>query len=245
MTLRPLAALAQAPVPPRAGPSLVDLSRLVTDPAGPLMSFTFASTTSSIWNVNDSRHVFTARPIVPVALWGKAHLFRVVVPYRTAGPGGPALQPVQIVDVAVTQKSWGRWSLGAVANVSPSALPGADSFTFGPAFGVGRKLGIHNAGVFVQNLFGGNSAVTLIQPVWGVQLGNGWAFSAGELVYGIDWENSRITQAPLGFQFGKVFRAGAQPMRLFVTPSYNVKRLPTSNKWAVAAGVMILAPRVP
>lgn len=90
-----------------------------------------------------------------------------------------------------------------------------------------------NVGLFTQNVFWSNTAVTQIQPVIAYQLGDGWSISAGDLQFTCDWEAARWVDIPIGFRLGKVGKLGGLPTRFAINPQYNIKNHRGLEEWSV------------
>jgi hypothetical protein len=149
---------------------------------------------------------------------------------------------VSIFDVMLYDRPWGRFALGGVAALSrEGAAP--DELAIGPAAGLvwqySKKL---NLGVFSQNVFAGDTAVSQLQPIIAYQLGNGWSLSAGDIQWAYDFKNSRWQSFPIGFQVGKVSRIGNQPVRYSLNPQYNLAEFDGSEGWSLAFTFTLLVP---
>ncbi len=223
-----------------------DLARQATDPTASLMSMNFiADYTGGFHGPNtgdDDALDLTFRPAIPFTAFGKANILRITVPYQLSGRGEDGLGDVGIFNIVVTGESWGRWGAGLVASLfSNDAAP--DDFAIGPAIGavynVSKTL---NVGVFSQNVFAGDTAVSQLQPVIAWQLGQGWSLSAGDLQFAYDWKNDRWLSVPIGFQLGKVTRIGKQPVRWAVNPQYNLKDDAGLEEWSVSLTFTLLVP---
>ena len=115
--------------------------------------------------------------------------------------------------------------------------------TIGPAVGfvagVSKKL---NLGLFNQNLFGNDVAISQIQPILAYQLGSGWSLSLGDLQWPYDWDRGEFLSMPIGVQLGKVLPVAKQPMRFAVNPQYDMKDLPGGSRFKVLITVTLLLP---
>jgi hypothetical protein len=221
-----------------------DLSSQATDPTASLMSFNLISDfRTSFDDLDRSGYEFRFQPVVPFGAWGVANILRVVVPYQVSGPGDEGLKSVSIFDVIVLPQSWGRFAFGPVMSLSESASAAPSKFAIGPAVGatvpVSKKL---NLGLFSQNLFADEVALSQIQPIIAYQLGGGWALSAGDLQFAYDWEEGEWVSVPLGFQIGVVTPVAGQPFRFALNPQKNLKDIPGSVDWKFVFTVTLLSP---
>lgn len=232
--------------PGRADEAADELARQATDPTASLMAFNFIADYTGAFHGpdtgDDDAFGITFRPAIPFTAFGKPNILRITIPYQVQGRGEDGLGDVSIFDVAVTNESWGRWALGLVASLSSSDAA-ADDFAIGPATGaVWAKSKRLNLGVFSQNVFAGDTAVSQLQPVIAYQLGNGWSLSAGDLQFVYDWENGRWLDIPIGVQLGKVTRLFGQPVRWAINPQYNLKDDDGLEEWSVSLTFALLVP---
>jgi len=218
-----------------------DLSAQATDPTAPLTQINFISDVRfSYHDVDGTGHEFRFQPVLPFRAFGVGNLMRVIVPYQTGGPGSVGLKDVSIFDIVVTHQKWGRLALGAVASLSPSSVA---PFGIGPAVGViipqSKKLMF---GVFSQNLFGTDKAISQLQPIFAYQLGNAWSLTAGDLQFTYDWNQGEFVLIPLGFQVGVVRSVAKQPFRFAVNPQWNVRDKAGTPDVKVVFTVTLLSP---
>jgi hypothetical protein len=230
----------------RADEAADELARKATDPTASLMAFSFILDYTFDFHGpttgDDDATVLSFRPAIPYTAWGKSNILRVTVPYQVSGRGAEGLGSVSVFNVVVTDRSWGRYALGLVASLS-SEDSAADEFAIGPAIGavwvLSKKF---NIGVFNQNVFAGDTAVSQIQPVVAYQLGNGWSLSAGDLQIVYDWKSGRFVSIPVGFQIGKVTKLFGQPVRWGVNPQYNLKDDPGLERFSTSFTFTLLVP---
>ena len=167
----------------------------------------------------------------------------MVIPYQGSGPGSEGLKDVSIFDLVVLPQKWGRLGIGPVMSLKQSAGDAPSKFAIGPAVGgtgpLSKKL---NVGLFSQNLFASEVAVTQLQPIVAYQLGHGWALSAGDLQFTYDWKGGGWVSIPFGFQIGVVRALGGQPFRFSVNPQWDVADLPGVISSKVVFTVTMLAP---
>lgn len=224
-----------------------DLSSRASDPTASLMAFNFlGSYTGGYYGdargLPDDSLSISFRPAIPFTFLDHPNLFRLTVPYQLGGRGQEGFGSISVFDLFMFNESWGRWGIGPLLNFDTTGdLP--DSFTFGPAIGgvgnLGKKLKV---GLFSQNLFGEDTAISQLQPVLAYQLGNGWSVSAGDLQYVYDWNASQWISAPIGFQIGKVTKIGDLPIRLAVNPQYNLIDRDGLNEWSLTFTFTALFP---
>ncbi|MSR47422.1 MAG: hypothetical protein EXS13_10220 [Planctomycetes bacterium] len=224
-----------------------DLSKRATDPTASLMSLGLIGTYSGPYRgdapgLDDHTTRLKFQPVIPFKAWGTDNILRVTMPYTLDGRGAEGLGDVSIFDLVVIHEDWGRWGIGPVMTFA-SDVNAPDQFVAGPAIGgvyqVDKEL---NVGLFNQNVFGGDTAISRLQPIFAYQLGDGWALSAGDLQYVYDWEDGRWISAPIGFQIGKVTRIAGQPMRFAFNPQYEMLHDDGLPEWTLSFSVTLLAP---
>ena len=248
MNLRPLLPLLSFATAVHAAEDADELSRQATDPTASLMALNFQSIYTGgfhgagIPGEDHEEWIFQFRPVIPFEFLGRPNIFRATVPYQTGGRGDEGFAPLSFFDLMVFNQDWGRWGVGPVMSLDTTGdLP--DGFSIGPAAGfvwqVDKKLSL---GLFTQNVFWSDTALTNIQPVIAYQLGGGWSLSAGDLQFSYDWENSRWLSVPVGIQLGKVAKLGDQPVRFAINPQYNLKNDRGLGEWSVAFTFTTLFP---
>jgi hypothetical protein len=225
-----------------------ELSRQATDPTASLMAMNFQllHTTdfhgAPLLGEADHQTTFQFRPVIPWEASGRPNILRATVPYQIGGRGDEGFGSISVFDLIVFNENWGRWGVGPLISVDPTGdLP--DAFAAGPAVGfvwqASQKL---NLGLFAQNIFWENTAVSQIQPVIAYQLGHGWSLSAGDLQFAYDWEAARWISLPIGFQIGKVAKLGSQPVRFALNPQYNLQNDRGLAEWSVTFTFTALFP---
>jgi hypothetical protein len=247
------AAVAAEPsaAPPGSAESERDeLSRRATDPtASPLTFGLINDVTTSYRDLEDGTpsdetgYQLKFQPVIPFKAWGVANILRMTVPYQVSGPGSEGLKDLTIFDMAILPQSWGRIGIGAVGSFAAATSDVSAHATAGPAIGlvagVTKKL---NLGLFNQNLFGNDVAITQIQPIAAYQLGSGWSLSLGDLQWPYDWKRSEFVSMPIGLQLGKVLPVAKQPMRFAVNPQYDLKDLPGGSRFKILFTITLLLP---
>lgn len=224
-----------------------DLSSKATDPTASLMSFNFqASYAGSFYGdapgLEDHSLQFKFQSVIPFQLFNTPNLFRMTLPYQVDGRGDEGFGTVSLLDVFLIQKDWGRMAVGPLLSLDTTGdMPDqiTSGFSIGAVVPVSTKL---NVGLFSQNLFGADTAVTQIQPILAYQLGGGWSVSGGDLQFTYDWKAGKWTSLPIGFQLGKVAKIGSQPVRFSINPQYNLMDRDGLNEWNCTAGVSLLLP---
>jgi hypothetical protein len=225
-----------------------DLSSKATDPTASLMAFNLITNYTGAFHgpdvagERDDQWEVSFRPAIPFKAFGYNNIMRLTVPYQVGGRGEERMGDVSLFDIVVLERSWGRLAIGGVATFA-SDDDAPDQFAIGPAIGavipVSKRF---NYGLFSQNVFASDTAVTQLQPILAYQLGDGWALSAGDLQFVYDWKRSRWLNVPLGAQIGKVFKLGSQPMRWGLNPQYNLKDDPGLSQWSVSFTLTMLVP---
>jgi hypothetical protein len=229
------------------GDDTTELSSKATDPTASLMALNF----QAIWNdfhggaptgESDDRWTLQFRPVIPFEALGHPNILRLTIPYQTGGRGEEGIKPISLFDLVIFNQHWGRWGIGPVMSFDTKG-DSPDDFVIGPALGgvwqVNKKL---NLGVFSQNVFWEDTALSQLQPVIAYQLGHGWSLSAGDLQYAYDWESEKWVSAPIGIQLGKVTKLGKLPVRLSVNPQYNLIDRAGLDKWSITFTFTALFP---
>lgn len=223
------------------------LSSKATDPTASLMTFGFIPSWIDLHEPvpgqPDHAMEFKFQPVIPYDAFGLSNILRISLPWQFEGPGDEGVKDIAVFNLTVFEQSWGRWGIGPVMNFATGENP-LDRFAIGPAAGFVMNAGDNlKLGLFSQNLFAENTAITQIQPVAAYQLGAGWALSAGDLQFTYDWNQSRWINVPLGFQLGKVTEIAGQPVRFAVNPQYNVIDEIGYPGWKVSLSATLLVPR--
>jgi hypothetical protein len=227
-----------------------ELSRRATDPtASPLTFGLIGDVTTGYRDLEDGTPIdetgyqLKFQPVVPFKAWGVANILRMTVPYQVSGRGPEGLEDLTIFDMAILPQSWGRIGIGAVGSFAAATSDVSAHATVGPAIGivagVSKKL---NLGLFNQNLFGNDVAISQIQPIAAYQLGSGWSLSLGDLQWPYDWKRGEFLSMPIGVQLGKVLPVAKQPMRFAVNPQYDLKDLPGGSRFKVLFTITLLLP---
>jgi hypothetical protein len=254
---KPPAAQAAAVVPaPVTAPAATaeseqdELSRRATDPTASPPSFAAINDVTTSYRdledgtpIDEDGYQLRFQPVVPFKAWGVANILRMTVPYQVSGPSREGLGDVTIFDLVILPQSWGRLGIGAVGSLVQAEKDADGHFAGGPAIGVvvpvSRKL---NLGLFNQNLFGNDVAISQIQPIAAYQLGSGWSLSLGDLQWPYDWDRGEFVSMPIGLQLGKVQKVAGQPMRFSVNPQYDMKDLPGASRFKVVLTVQLILP---
>jgi hypothetical protein len=227
-----------------------ELSRRATDPTASPPSFGLINEVTTSYRdledgapVDETGYQLRFQPIVPFKAWGVANILRMTVPYQVSGPSPEGLGDVTMFDMVILPQSWGNLGIGAVGSLVQAEKEADGHFAGGPAIGVvvpvSKKL---NLGLFNQNLFGNDVAISQIQPIAAYQLGSGWSLSLGDLQWPYDWDRGEFVSMPIGLQLGKVLPVAKQPMRFAVNPQYDLKDLPGGGRFKVLFTVTLLLP---
>ena len=242
---------ATAATPAESGESERDeLSRRATDPtASPLNFGVINDVTTSYRDLEDGTpidengYTLKFQPVIPFKAWGVANILRMTVPYQVSGPGPEGLKDLTIFDMAILPQSWGRLGVGVVGSFAAATSEVSAHATVGPAIGfvaqMSKKLSL---GLFNQNLFGNDVAISQIQPILAYQLGSGWSLSLGDLQWPYDWDRGEFLSMPIGVQLGKVLPVAKQAMRFAVNPQYDMKDLPGGSRFKVLFTITLLLP---
>ncbi len=236
------------PGDPQAGGGSTDLSRQATDPTASLMSLGFITTYTGEFHgrlpgADDDRWEIKFQPVIPFDAFEMPNILRISLPFQLDGRGEEGLGTVSVFNLTVISETWGRWGVGPVMSLSGEG-DAPDTFAFGPAVGGVAQLSKSvNAGLFNQNVFWDDTAVSQFQPILAVQLGDAWSLSAGDLQFTYDWKDDRWVNLPVGFQLGKVLHLGGQAWRAAINPQYNLADDDGLEEWKVVFSVTLLLPR--
>ena len=167
----------------------------------------------------------------------------MTAPYQFSGPSATGLGDFTLFDLVILPQSWGRLAIGAVGSFVSSAKDVPGHMSGGPAIGfvvqASKEL---SWGLFNQNLFGNDVAISQLQPIVAYQLGGGWALSLGDLQWHYDWDRGEFVSMPIGLQLGKVLKVAEQPMRFAVNPQYDAKDLPGISSFKILFTATLLLP---
>ena len=245
------AAATATAAPAEPGESQQDeLSRRATDPTASPPNFSFISDVTFSYrnredgtSIDETGYQLRFQPVIPFKAWGAANILRMTVPYQISGPSPEGLGDVTIFDLVILPQSWGRLGVGAVGTFSAATSDVSAHASGGPAIGfvarVSKKL---NLGLFNQNLFGNDVAISQMQPILAYQLGSGWSLSLGDLQWPYDGKRDEFLSMPIGVQLGKVLPVAGQPMRFAVNPQYDLKDLAGSGRFKLNFTVTLLLP---
>jgi hypothetical protein len=240
-----------ATAPTEPGESAQDeLSRRATDPTASPLTFGFINDVTTSYRdledgtpIDENGYQLKFQPVLPFKAWGVANILRMTVPYQVSGPSPEGLGDITIFDMVILPQSWGRLGIGVVGSFAAATSDVSAHASAGPAIGVvvpvSKKL---NLGLFNQNLFGNDVAVSQIQPIAAYQLGSGWSLSLGDLQWPYDWKRGEFVSMPIGLQLGKVLPVAKQPMRFAVNPQYDMKDLPGGSRFKISFTVTLLLP---
>jgi hypothetical protein len=242
---------AKAAGPAEPGESAQDeLSRRATDPTASPLNFGLINDVTTSYRdledgtpIDETGYQLKFQPVIPFKAWGIANILRMTVPYQISGPGPEGLKDLTIFDMAILPQSWGRLGIGVVGSFAAATSEVSAHATVGPAIGfvaqMSKKLSL---GLFNQNLFGNDVAISQIQPILAYQLGSGWSLSLGDLQWPYDWDRGEFLSMPIGVQLGKVLPVAKQPMRFAVNPQYDLKDLPGGSRFKVLFTITLLLP---
>jgi hypothetical protein len=227
-----------------------ELSRRATDPTASPLNFGLINDVTTSYRdredgtpIDENGYTLKFQPVLPFKAWGVANILRMTVPYQVSGPGPEGLEDLTIFDMAILPQSWGRIGLGVVGSFAAATSDVSAHATVGPAIGfvaqMSKKLSL---GLFNQNLFGNDVAISQIQPILAYQLGSGWSLSLGDLQWPYDWDRGEFLSMPIGVQLGKVLPVAKQPMRFAVNPQYDMKDLPGGSRFKVLLTITLLLP---
>ena len=192
--------------------------------------------------LDDTRSELKLQSAIPFDVFAQPNILRITLPYQLDGRGDEGLGDVSIFDLVVIPEARGRWGVGPVVTLA-TADAAPDDIVAGPAIGGvyqhSKKLSF---GLFSQNVFGGDTGISQLQPIVAYQLGDGWSLSAGDLQFTYDWESDRWVNLPIGCQLGKVSMLSGQPVRYALNPQYNLKDDVGLEEWKVSVTFALLMP---
>ncbi|MFO8152948.1 hypothetical protein [Thioalkalivibrio sp.] len=220
-----------------------ELARKTADPTASLMSLNLRHTRiPSFHGIDGSAGTSQFQTVIPFRAWDTSNILRATVNYNNSGPAPGGLSDVTIFNLLVFDRPWGRWGAGPVAQLLPGRDGDADTFAIGPAAGLVASRGRWTYGMFNQNLFGDDVAISSLQPVLAYQMGNGWALAAGDAQWTYDWDRSKFVNLPIGVQLSKVMSVGGQSVKWSINPEYNLRDLDGLPEWNVRFGLSLLVP---
>lgn len=220
-----------------------ELARKAADPTASLMSLNLRYTRiPSFRGLDGSAGSSQFQAAIPFKAWSTSNILRATVNYTNSGPAPDGLADVTIFNLLVFDKPWGRWGAGPVAQLLPDRGGNSDTFSIGPAVGFVASTGRWTYGLFNQNLFGDDSAISSLQPVLAYQLGDGWALAAGDAQWTLDWDRNEFINLPIGAQLSKVTRIGGQSIKWSINPEYNLRDLDGVPEWSLRFGLSLLVP---
>ena len=227
-----------------------ELSRRATDPTASPLTFGLINDVTTSYRdradgtpIDENGYQLKFQPVLPFKAWGVANILRMTVPYQVSGPGPDGLKDLTIFDMAILPQSWVRLGIGVVGSFAAATSEVSAHATVGPAIGFVAQMSKRlSLGLFNQNLFGNDVAISQIQPILAYQLGSGWSLSLGDLQWPYDWKRGEFASMPIGLQLGKVLPVAKQPMRFAVNPQYDMKDLPNGSRFKVLFTVTLLLP---
>lgn len=219
------------------------LAREAADPTASLMSLNLRYTRiPSFHGLDGSAGASQFQAVIPFRAWGTSNILRSTVNYTNSGPAPGGLSDVTIFNLLVFDQPWGRWGAGPVAQLLPGRDGDSDTFAIGPAVGFVASSGRWTYGVFNQNLFGDDIAISSLQPVLAYQMGNGWALAAGDAQWTRDWDRGEFVNLPVGVQLSRVTRIGGQSVKWSINPEYNLRDRQGLPEWTIRLGFQLLVP---
>lgn len=230
-------------LPPALAQEPDELARKAADPTASLMSFNLRYTRiPSFHGLEGSAGSSQFQAVIPFEAWNTRNILRATVNYTNSGPAPDGLSDVTIFNLLVFDRPWGRWGAGPVAQLLPGRDGDSDTFAIGPAVGFVRSTGPWTYGLFNQNLFGDDTAISSLQPVLAYQLGDGWALAAGDAQWTRDWDRGEFVNLPIGMQVSKVTSIGGESAKVSFNPEYNLRTLDGTPEWTLRFGLSLLVP---
>lgn len=220
-----------------------ELAKKAADPTASLMSINLRYTgIPSFHGLDGSADASQFQAVIPFRAWDTSNILRATVNYNHSGPAPGGLSDVTIFDLLVFDKPWGRWGAGPVAQLLPGRGGDSDTFAIGPAVGFVASSGPWTFGVFNQNLFADDIAISSLQPVLAYQMGNGWALATGDAQWTRDWDRGEFVNLPIGVQLSKVTSFGGQSVKWSINPEYNLRDRQGLGEWTIRLGFQLLVP---
>ena len=243
MTVGSLVIALAVATPPVLADDAEELARKAADPTASLMSLNLRYTRiPSFHGLDGSAGASQFQAAIPFRAWGTSNILRATVNYTNSGPAPGGLSDVTIFNLVVFDQPWGRWGAGPVAQLLPGRDGDSDTFAIGPAVGFVASSGRWTYGLFNQNLFGDDIAISSLQPVLAYQMGNGWALAAGDAQWTRDWDRGESVNLPVGVQLSRVTNVGGQSVKWSINPEYNLRDRDGLPEWSVRFGLSLLVP---
>jgi len=218
------------------------LSRKVVNPTASLMTIGFRLNhiEGFYGNEDESATLIQFQPVIPFEFLGVPNILRITATSTLDGPGGSGFNDVALFNLFVIDKPWGRWAFGPVLDIINNPPPGGDNVTAGPAIGTVLSKKKWTYGVFNQNFFGSETALSSIQPVIGYQLGGGYSLSAGDAQFTYDWDSSQWVNLPVGVSLNKVMDVIGQPLKMSINPEYNFRDIEGAGQFTIRFGLSLI-----
>jgi hypothetical protein len=191
--------------------------------------------------VRDDQHGLILRATVPFDLYGLINVLRLDVPYQLLTPTDEeGVNQVVLLDLLVFQLDWGRVGVGPVMTLLPLREDAA--FAGGPAVGFVTVLGPWLLGALNQNLFGEETALSLLRPVLAVTPLDWLTISLAQSDFVWDWRALHWTSLPLGLRANAVARFAGRAMVFGVGGSYDFRELPGTPQWTIRVDLSLVVP---
>lgn len=208
------------------------LEQAASDPTASLMNIQVGNWyTESFWNLPDKdANTVSLRSAYPFKWGDTSHIARATVPIVTNSPSGDSgLGDSTVFDLMVFERGWGRMGVGLVGLLPTGGADlGSEKWGLGPAFGIVRAMPKTLFGVFNQNVFtvAGDGKredvnISILQPIFNHQFGNGWSVGVSESNITYDWENTRWSSLPLGLALIKMTRPAGLHVQWNLQYEYN------------------------
>lgn len=226
-------------------PGSQNLNLESTDPLASFRQLQFRSNfNTSRWQRDNGSTDYEFRAIFPFRAWNRPNIIRFILPFNREPEDTSALKDIEVSDLAVFDQCWGQVGLGLSATIATNHPFEESDASLGPvAAFVVKPNDRFQWGLFNKNFLTGRPTLSTLQPILTYVLPGQWDIGTSSMIFTYDWRARQLISAPIGFQVGKVFNAGNQPMRAFLETEYNFKDIPGASKFRVLLGLSLLAGR--
>lgn len=202
-------------------------------------------------------HVLNIQPVFPVNVRSVNLINRFIVPimYQPIGKDdaefglGDIQYTLFFAPAAAGRVIWGIGPALSVPTASDDAL-GTGKWSAGPSAVVLTMPGRWVLGALVSNQwsFAGDDDrpdvnSMMIQPFVNYNFDKGWYFSFSPVITANhEAEDGQKWTVPLGGGFGRVFKAGKQPLNASISAYYNAEKPDGAADWTIGAQVKFMFP---
>lgn len=226
-------------------PGAQNLNLEANDPLASFRQLQFRTNwNTSRWQSDTGSTDYEFRAIYPYRAWNHPNIIRFIVPFSTEPSQEHALKDIEISNLAVYDRCWGRFGFGLSATIAANPALEESDASVGPAeaFVVNPNKNFQ-WGLFNKNFLTATPRLSTLQPILTYSFSNGWDVGPSSMIWVYDWHANEMVSEPVGVQVGKVFNLGNQPARTWVEAEYNFKDIPGNTKFRVLLGLALLIGR--